>query len=84
MKVECVVPLVPASCLLHNISEVRRDPPLDKWFEQDQDSAYPQAEDENYMPFRMNTRERAEASDTRNILADFVYDRRRKTNRFKT
>ena len=71
MKVESVVPLVAASCILHNISEVRRDPLLDEWFEQGQDSTYPQPGDGNYVPFRMNTRERAEASDTRDILADF-------------
>ena len=70
MKVEGVIPLVAASCILHNKSELRRDLLLNEVFEQAQDRAYPQPEDGN-VPFKMNVRERADASDTRNILADF-------------
>ena len=70
MKVEGVIHLVAASCILHNISDLRRDPLFTEWFEQAQDSSYPQPEDGN-VPFRMNARERANASDTRNILANF-------------
>ena len=70
MKVEGVIHLVAASCILHNISELRRDPLLNEWFEQAQDRAYPQPEDGN-VSFRVNVRERDDASDTRNILAHF-------------
>ena len=70
MKVEGVIHLVAASCILHNISELRRDPLLNEWFEQAQGRAYPQPQDGN-VPFRMNVRERADASDICNILADF-------------
>ena len=71
MKVEDVIHLVAASCILHNKFELRRDPLLNEWFEQAQDRSYPQPEDGN-VPFRMNARERADASDTRNILANFL------------
>ena len=70
MKVEDVIHLVAASCILHNKLELRRDPLLNEWFEQAQDRSYPQPEDGD-VPFRMNARERADASDTRNILANF-------------
>ena len=70
MKVEGVIHLVAASCILRNISKLRRNPLLNKWFERAQDGAYPQPEDGN-VPFTTNARERADASDTRNILADF-------------
>ena len=70
MKVEDVIHLVAASCILHNKFELRRDPLLNEWFEQAQDRSYPQPEDGD-VPFRMNARERADASDTRNILANF-------------
>ena len=70
MKVEGVVHLVAASCILHNISELRRDPILNEWFEQAQDSDYPQPDDRDVL-LRMTNRERIDAADTRNILADF-------------
>ena len=70
MKVEGVIHLVAASSILHYISQLRRDPLLNEWFEQAQDRSYPQSEDGN-VPFRMNVRARADASDTRNILAIF-------------
>ena len=60
MKVEGVIHLEAASCILHNISELRRDPLFNEWF---------QPEDGN-VPFKMNARERADASDTRNTLAN--------------
>ena len=70
MKVESVVHLAAASCILHNISELRRDPILNEWFEQAQDSDYPQPDDRDVL-LRMTNRERIDAADTRNILADF-------------
>lgn len=70
MKVEGVIHLVAASCILHNISQLRRDPLLNEWFEEAQGRSYCQLEDGN-VPFRMNARERADASDTRNIVANF-------------
>ena len=41
MKVESVIHLMAASCILHYISELRRDPLLNEWFEQAQDRSYP-------------------------------------------
>ena len=75
MKVEGVIHLVAASCILHNISDLGRDLLFNEWFEQAQDSSYPQSEDGN-VPFRMNAREKADASDTRNILANFLWQKK--------
>ena len=47
MKVEGVVHLAAASCILHDISGLRRDPIVNKWSEQAQDSDYPQPDDRN-------------------------------------
>ena len=56
----------------HNISEQRRDPILNEWFEQAQDSDYPQPDDRDVL-LRMTYREGIDAADTRNILADFLW-----------
>ena len=70
MKVEGVVHLAAASCILHNISELRRDPILNKWSEQAQDSDYPQPYNRDVL-LKMTNQERIDAAGTRNILACF-------------
>lgn len=47
MKVEGVIHLEAASCILYIISELKREPLLNEWFEQAKDRAYPQPKDGN-------------------------------------
>lgn len=70
MNVEGVVHIAAASCILHNISELRRDPILNKWSEQAQDSDYPQPYNRDVL-LKMTNQERIDAAGTRNILAYF-------------
>ena len=62
MKVEGVVHLAATSCILHNIFELRRDRILNEWFEQAQDSDYPQPDDRDVL-LRMTNREGTDAND---------------------
>ena len=70
VKVEGVIHLEAASCILYNISELRSDPILKEWFEQAQDNDYPQSDDRDVL-LRMTNQERIDATGTRNISVDF-------------